>query len=40
VQWGDIRGTVIALDPVEARVTIRHGVDLPTVIPLRDIAGE
>jgi hypothetical protein len=39
VQWGSIRGTVVALDPVEDRVTIEHSGDTQMVISLGDISG-
>lgn len=39
VQWGDIHGVVVELDPVEKLVTIAHQGDERTVVPLSDISG-
>jgi hypothetical protein len=40
VRSGDLEGTVVALDPVERRVTFAHGTDETSVVPLEDLSGE
>lgn len=36
---GDFRGTVVALDPVERRVTIARGANETSVVPLDELSG-
>jgi hypothetical protein len=40
VQWGEIAGTVVALDPAERRVTIAHSGGSESVFSLGELPGE